>query len=84
MESWENIEGFRDYKVSSEGKIKSLKYGRERILKQAKDNNGYLIVNLYENKKCNTFKVHKLVAKTFISNPNNKEDINHINRNKNR
>lgn len=33
-EIWKQIEEFPDYEVSSLGRIKSLKYGKEKILKQ--------------------------------------------------
>ena len=41
--------------------------------------NGYLRVNLYENNKEHGEYVHRLVAKTFIPNPENKPQVNHIN-----
>ena len=41
---------------------------------------GYAIVNLYnKDKKMKSLSVHRLIAKTFIPNPNNYPDVNHIN-----
>ena len=64
------------------GKIKSLKCGKERILKQSKSHKGYLYVNLYKNGKSKKYSVHKLVAEAFIPNPEGKPEINHDDGNK--
>lgn len=52
-----------------------LKKGRK--LKPAKNNKGYLNVVLCKNGIQKTMKVHRLIALTFISNPNNYKQINH-------
>lgn len=71
-----NLEGFRDsHLVSNFGNIKTVK---GRILKQRLDKDGYLQVNLYNKGYEITKKVHRLVALTFLSNPNNYSTINHI------
>jgi hypothetical protein len=67
------------YKVSNLGNIKSLKFGKEKILKPRVDRVGYLLMGLWENGVCKMFKIHRLVAKAFIDNPNNKPQVNHIN-----
>lgn len=56
----------------------------EKILTQSIDTYGYLQVRLTKiNKnKRTTIKVHKLVAKVFVSNPKNKPQVNHINEDK--
>lgn len=79
MEIWKNIENYPDYMVSSMGRVKSLKQGKERLLKLNKCNNGYLKVTLSDKKEIKQFKVHRLVAQAFIDNSNNKEFIDHIN-----
>jgi len=38
----------------------------------------HLLIGLYKNKKRIAFQVHRLIAFTYISNPENKPDINHI------
>lgn len=88
MEIWKKIKDYPDYEVSNLGKVKSLKYEKERILKPGTDSNDYYIVRL--SKKCvqKTRFVHHLVAEAFL----NHNDfgkvlvINHINfiRNDNR
>lgn len=84
-EIWKDIEGYEGlYQISSLGQVKSLKdkYGnsREKILKQ--DKNVYLQITLYKNGKKKTFLVHRLVAITFIDNPNNLPMVNHKDENK--
>ena len=70
------------YQVSNLGRVKSLKFGKEKIIKPGKDSKGYLRVNLYENGKHKTVKVHRLVANAFIDNPLNLPQVNHIDENK--
>ena len=65
------------------------KYGKtyktwvsERILKPATHERGYLFVQLCVNKKIMRRYIHRLVAEAFISNPQHKETVNHIDGNK--
>lgn len=80
-EIWKKIvydgETYEDYQVSNLGRVKSLKFGKEKILRLIESTGGYLIVNLCKNGKMKRFKVHRLVASTFIENPENKPQINH-------
>ena len=79
-EIWENIEGFEGiYQVSNLGKVKSLKFGKEKYLNITKSSIGYLNTKLQLNKKNKSFLVHRLVAETFIKNEFNKPCVNHIN-----
>ena len=70
-----NYEGH--YQVSNCGRVKSIKFGKERILKLIKNKDGYLYVNLYKNNIKKKYKVHRLVAEAFIPNPNNYKEVNH-------
>lgn len=83
-EIWKNIEGFEGlYQISNYGNVKSLKYGKESILKPRKNKDGYLRVGLYINGKGKDYTIHRLVALYFI--PNNdlfKTQINHKDENK--
>lgn len=63
------------YLVYSDGRIKSLK---GKFLKYQKHPQGYLYVKM-DRKTC---KVHRIIALTFIPNPNNYSDVNHIDGNK--
>lgn len=69
------------YKINKQGKIISLPRHRCRgkVKKATLINNGYLIVNLCKNSKSKNYLLHRLVAETFIPNPENKPDINHKN-----
>ena len=86
MEEWKNIPGYDEmYQVSNYGRVRSWKnnkWGRSTtpsILSLRTDKKGYLRVNLWENNNCKNFQVHRLVAESFVSNPNNKPQINHKN-----
>lgn len=53
--------------------------GKRAILKPAKDNKGYLKVGIIFLGKLKSYRVHRLIAETFIPNPENKPQVNHIN-----
>jgi hypothetical protein len=82
-EEWKDIANFEGlYQVSNLGRVKSLPKvgsgGHNGItLSQSKDKDGYLLVYLYANRKKVACKVHRLVAKAFIPNPNNFPQVNH-------
>ena len=84
-EIWKDIPGYEGlYQASSLGKIKSLKYNngkKEKELISYDDGRGYLCLVLSKNKKRNTFKVHKLIAITFLNHTpcGHKIVIDHIN-----
>ena len=75
-EEWKDIPGYEGkYQVSNLGRVKNLI--RNNILKPISKRNGYLSVSLVNNKKIKQFLVHRLVAITFLPNPNNYSIINH-------
>lgn len=80
MEIWKTIFRFKDYKISNLGNVKMTANNasrKERILKPLVTNRGYYRVALYKNKKPSFFSIHRLVAKHFIPNPENKKQVNH-------
>jgi hypothetical protein len=80
-EVWKDIIGFPTYQVSNLGNVKSLR--RNIILKPrpVKKKYGYICydVNLYGAGPAHQ-KIHRLVAQAFIPNPDNKIEIDHIDR----
>ena len=81
-EVWKDIPNWKQYQVSNKGNVKSLNYnktGKERILKPSLCSMGYPMVGLSVNGKSKSKRVHRIVAETFIPNPEGKPNINHIN-----
>lgn len=54
----------------------------EKIWKEIKGYRGYKYILLCKNGKQDTVRIHRLVAQYFISNPQNKPQVNHIDANK--
>lgn len=76
MEEWRLIKGFEDYLISSLGRCKSLKGGKERILSETINNEGYIHYGLRKDGKRFTRKAHRLVASAFLG---ESKQVNHIN-----
>lgn len=88
-EQWKDVVGYEGYyKVSNLGRVKSLDrtslrsdgkiYNTKgRILKTVLSEGRYLIVTLHKDAKQTTPRVHLLVAKAHIPNPENLPIINH-------
>ena len=68
------------YKVSNLGRILSLNYnhtGKPKLMTPRKRKDGYLQVDLWKNGESKTCRVHRLIAETFLPNPENKPCVNH-------
>ena len=77
-EIWCPIKGYEgQYQVSDKGMVRSLKFGKERILKPRRNPQGYLLVCLCKNGEIKQCLVHRLVAQAFIPNTNNLPEVNH-------
>lgn len=70
LDEYENL-----YNISSNGEIFSVKKG---LLKPFKSKNGYYVVTLTKNKKQKKYLLHRLVAISFIPNPEYRLEVNHI------
>ena len=81
MEIWKSIPDYEGYEVSNLGRVKSLKFGKERILKSHLNSSSYLTVGLFKDNKRKPFQVHQLVAIAFLNHTPSgmKLVINHIN-----
>lgn len=88
-EVWKDIYGYEGlYQVSNLGRVKSF-YARNgrlsnqsRTLKPKLDRYGYLKLTLCKNKNYKYVTIHRLVATSFIDNPENKSEVNHKDGNK--
>ena len=68
------------YKVSNWGRILSLNYRNTRkadLMTPFENEKGYYQVNLRKNGETKLCKVHRLVAETFLPNPEGKPCVNH-------
>ena len=68
------------YKVSNWGRILSLNYkntGKAKLMNPSANTSGYLQVDLWKDGKPKTCLVHRIIAETFLPNPENKPCINH-------
>lgn len=92
LEVWKDIIDYPNYQVSNLGRVKSkerytkqrngINLRKEKLLNPQKDHKGYLYVRLYNENGWKYFKVHILVAKTFLPNLHNEPTVDHIDRNK--
>lgn len=82
MEKFRDIKGYEGrYQVTSWGRVYSV--DKRRFIRQEETEKSYLRVDLIdENGKRKHHKVHRLVAKAFIPNPQNKKQVNHKDGNK--
>jgi hypothetical protein len=85
-EIWKDIPEYEGlYQISNLGNVKSQHFNRMsgqkpgQLLKIRLTYNGYLYIQLRMGDTSKTHFVHRLIAESFISNPDNKPVINHIN-----
>lgn len=82
QEIWKDIAGYENlYQASTTGLIKSF-YKKGFLMKFKTDKDGYLHIGLTKGQKQRTFRVHRVIAETFIPNPNNLPQVNHKDLNK--
>jgi hypothetical protein len=94
QEIWKPVYGYEEYyEVSNLGNIRTIErfvvlpthsyLKKQKMLTQFKDGRGYNHVKLYDGKgKPKSFTTHKVVAITFLDNPECHPEINHKDGNK--
>lgn len=83
-EIWKDVKGFEGvYKISNKGNLKhyTKRFGW-RVLKNTHKHGWYFNVVLRNKDAVKSVKIHRLVAETFIPNPNHYNCVNHIDMNK--
>lgn len=83
-ELWKPVIGFEGlYEVSNFGNVRSLERNGTikggRMMAKVLDNYGYYMCKLRNKNIIKMPKIHRLVAQSFIPNPDNKPQVNHIN-----
>ena len=78
METWRKIADY-DYEVSDWGNVRHV--GSAKNLKAGLGAHGRFTVALFKNGIGKTYLIHCLVAKTFLENPENLPQVDHIDRN---
>ena len=83
-EIWKDKKDYEGhYQVSNLGRVKSIKFGKEIILKQHINiKGGYYYVCLLKNGKHKNYYVHRLVAEAFLPITDNLPQVNHKDENK--
>lgn len=87
-EVWKSLPGVPGIEVSTLGRVRTLgkvvssengtQFAKGRILKQYDTAAGYLLANIKIDGKWASKYVHRLVAQTFIPNPGNLPQVNHL------
>lgn len=78
MVRWKDIKGYEGhYQISDSGLVRSLKSDKLLTLSRL-TKCGYRKASLSKGGKAREFRIHRLVAETFVPNPHKKETVNHI------
>ncbi len=79
-EIWKDVIGYEGiYRISNQGRVMSLKFGKTRIMKLRENSLGRIIIGLRKNKRTKTFYVARLVAQHFLPDWDKSLQVDHIN-----
>ena len=81
-EMWFPILEAPDYYISNHGRVMSSKSGKPKFCKTNISREGYHMAVLSVDGKRKAFRIHRLVAKYFVPNPDNLPQVDHIDRDK--
>ena len=73
---WKTIEQFPNFEINESGVVRNAR--THYVTTQRMNRKGYLYVQLNDGEKNHCCLVHRLVAETFIPNPENLPIVNHI------
>ena len=80
-EIWKQMSNFENYEISNLGNLRNFKTKKHLSLKPNKY--GYITISIADNnRKRKSCRIHRLVGKAFLPNPDNLPTIDHINRNR--
>lgn len=87
---WRDVKDYEGlYQVSDKGEIRKICFINNLVrkpkiflIKPQRQNSGYLKVVLYKNGKYKNKLLHRIIAETFLENPNGYKEVNHIDGNK--
>ena len=78
-EEWKDIVGYGGhYRISSQGRVMSLKYIKTRILKACKSKYGYMLVVLCKNNRRKYSRVCRIVAQHFLTDWDESLQVDHV------
>ena len=79
-EIWKDVIGYEGiYRISNQGRVVSLWYGKTRIMKPFDKGKGYSQVGLQKNKREKNYRVSRLVAQHFLPDWDKSLQVDHIN-----
>jgi hypothetical protein len=74
---WKQFRDY-DYDVSTNGDVKNRNTGR--VLKKRQQKEGYELIDLKKDKVNKTFRVHRIIAETFLGVKERGWEVDHINK----
>jgi predicted ABC-class ATPase len=75
------LKDFPGYYITEDGRVFSTKYNKLKELTK-QENKGYWAIYLEKDRKQYRKSIHRLVAETYIPNPDNLPQVNHIDEDK--